>query len=488
MPRLSRDDRFAVAVLILLTLFCYSWFFQGTGWNQNAQFDTIRALVEHHTAEITPYAQNTGDVGRMDGKIFSTKPPGFAGLGVPIYWIATLVERACGIDVETHRAMITNMQITTIALAAFPGAMIVLAIYVLFRRELSIRDSFILAGAMAFGSLVWLYSGVLMVQLAITAAMIWTWVLISDRARAPIAWRMIVTGALLGITNACDYSTAPLTALFIAYLVWRRVGWKNLALVCAGPLIALLAILAFNRWAFGHPFTTAYTIEDPAFKQPGLLFGQFDWPQWIRLYWISYHRMRGLFVCCPMFLVPLISLLAFRNWGSAFTVERIFPILVVLYFVMFELTFLGWTGGWGTGPRYLIGALPFLWLYARPGFVRYRAVSLILILLSVLNMLAVISVQVLQPANESGPPQVWDPISFAWLGFVRGQIALSPDSYNLGMLMGLRGMSSIAPVFAALIFMVVVATMLPSSGNENHLTVGSGSPSATDSRRTTSLS
>ena len=77
-------DRRAMWVLFAGALLVYTYFFGGQGYNQNAQFDAIRAVVERGTFEITAYADPggplmfTGDVYRVNDRIFSNKPPGMA--------------------------------------------------------------------------------------------------------------------------------------------------------------------------------------------------------------------------------------------------------------------------------------------------------------------------------------------------------------------------------------------------------------------------
>lgn len=442
----ARVNRRIAVWLFICCLFAYAYFFQGTGWNQNAHFDTVRAIVERGDFDITDYAANTGDVSRLGERVFSNKPPGLPLLGAPTYWLATNVERPCGVNINSPNIVIANMHLTTIAVSAMPGALIILAIYQLFRREsVPPARAVMLAIALAFGSLIWPYSGVMMSHMIVTASLVWAWLFVSDRS-VPLTRRdVLAAGLLVATAGMSDYFAAPLAGLFFAYLVIRRAGLRDLAIFCIGPVVVGIAVSLMNYRSFGHVLTTTYSFEDSYFKRPGMLFGQFHLPEFERLYWISYHRMRGLFVCCPMFIVPVFSVLAWRP-RLRITVEQIVPLMIVAYFVMFILTFLGWTGGWGVGPRYLIPGLPFLWLYARRGYGRFRAISLIVIALSILTMLTITSVQVLYPANDSGPPTHWDPVSFAWLAFARGQLAKSPSSYNLGMLVGLTGLASLIPL------------------------------------------
>ena len=94
----GRQDRRALILIFCTFTLCYAYFFQGGGYNQNSHFDTVRALVERGTTEITAYADNTGDIGVVKGRVYSNKPPGLAFLGAPLYFVAYRLERGLGLD------------------------------------------------------------------------------------------------------------------------------------------------------------------------------------------------------------------------------------------------------------------------------------------------------------------------------------------------------------------------------------------------------
>ena len=123
----ARRDRRAIWLLATTSFVLYAYFFQGTGWNQNAHFDTVRAFVENGTAEITPFATNTGDVSRIGDRVFSNKPPGLPLAGVPVYWLATRIEGVLGVDFFSPRVVNYNMHLTTAFVSSLPGALIVVA-------------------------------------------------------------------------------------------------------------------------------------------------------------------------------------------------------------------------------------------------------------------------------------------------------------------------------------------------------------------------
>jgi hypothetical protein len=138
--------------------------------------------------------------------------------------------------------------------------------------------------------------------------------------------------------------------------------------------------------------------------------------------------------------------------------EAWLAIAVVAWFLLFQLTFLGWTGGSATGPRYLTPALPFVFFAARRGFERFRRVAAVFIAISIAQMLVVTAVEPLLPANEQGPPQHYDPVGSALANFGTGNVAMREGATNVGLMLGLPARWSVVPAVAVVgLFFVVAA-------------------------------
>ncbi|MGB7160079.1 MAG: hypothetical protein WBD40_18575 [Tepidisphaeraceae bacterium] len=155
----SADTR-ALWAIGLACLFVYAYFYQGPGYNQHAHFATARAIVEHGTFEITPYKESTGDVSYVGGRIYSSKAPGLALLAAPVYFMLYHVERWAGLDVNVLPVWTFNIYVLTVWTTALPTVGLVLAVYVYLRREgLDVRRGLLLAGSLAFGTLLFPYAG-----------------------------------------------------------------------------------------------------------------------------------------------------------------------------------------------------------------------------------------------------------------------------------------------------------------------------------------
>jgi hypothetical protein len=452
-------DRRVLLFLAVVFSVLYGYFYQGGGWNQNCVFDTTRALVEGGTLEITDYADNTGDVSTHEGRIYANKPPGLAFTAVPVYFVLVQLERRLDLDIDAPHVASANAHVLSFWSSGLPAMVLVLGLYWHFRRSgSSRREAFVLAFGFGLGTLGFPYSGALVRHNLVAACLFMAWILIRDREA------FLGAGALLGLAALTEYLTIPLVGLTVVYGFWRsraRAPW-----LLAGPLVAGLVILACNAWAFGGPFQTAYThMQD--FKNEGLLLGMLHWPDLRRLYWLSIHPFRGLLYCCPVFL--LAALAAAKPFQTrTVCLDSVFAVAVFGYFLLFNLCFNGWTGGWGVGPRLLIPGLPFLYIFVRPGWARFPAFSGLVASLSSTIMLATATAILILPGPNFGPPPDDDPVRVVIGEVMHGRVSqsrqsileFSPtrrpteddfwDSYNLGEVAGLRGLASLVPLLAVL--------------------------------------
>src|SRR5512140_1138414 len=105
---LNAGDRRVAAALFLVAFVAYGWFFGGGGWNQNANFDLTRAIVERGTFRIDAYRANTYDVSFNAGHVYANKAPGLSILACIPYAALYAVERAAAVDVDSFAATTFN--------------------------------------------------------------------------------------------------------------------------------------------------------------------------------------------------------------------------------------------------------------------------------------------------------------------------------------------------------------------------------------------
>ena len=449
-PRPSRDARAAwtLAVCCLLT---YGWFYQGPGYNQHSHFATVRALVEHGTFEITRYADMTGDIGRLpDGRVFSNKAPGLALWSVPPYFVLYHVERLLGRDpAGDARLAVFNLYLLTVWGSALPATGCVVAIFYYLRRRsgLNPRAAMLLAAVFGFGTLAFPHSGALMAHNFVALCLFTAWMLLERDTRPAL----VGTSALLGVAVLTEHLTAPVVGLYLLALLLRKPSWRDVTVFCAGPAAAVGIILCYNAVNFGALFTTNHAYTPWSQESPHLLLGALWWPQPIRLYWLTIHPHRGLFYACPVLALAFLFPWGEPRWRQILR-DHLVPLGVIAYFLLFNMSFYGWTGGWGVGPRYLMPSIPFVFVLATFAARRWPKVAAVLALVSVSNMFTVAAVCLMVPAKDGGPPMHLDPIVECYRRLYSWQtIAMHHGSFNLGLKMGMPGLTSLLPPLAVML-------------------------------------
>lgn len=349
----SLDRRIATG-LFVLTFVAYGYFFGGGGWNQNAQFDLTRAIVERHTFAIDAYCSNTGDISVHAGHCYANKAPGLSLIAAVPYALGLRTMWEC-----------------TVAVCAASGALLIVLIFAFARRELDARNALLLALIFAFGTYIWAYSTVFFAH--VPAAML-LFLAFAHRDRP------IMSGAASALAVLCNYAALPAAvAIVVMFLVERRAGIGKL-IAAAAPFA--LFLLAYQRVCFGSPFRTSVEATTPNFKTPGAFLGFLVAPRLAVMPAILISRYRGLFFLSPV--------LVFAFAGAVIMIRRrerlrelACAAAIFATFLLVNMAFNGWHGGSAIGPRYLLAAVPFLALpmmfamrFMRPLWIVLAAVSI----------------------------------------------------------------------------------------------------------------
>ena len=120
----SRRSTRLLSVLVLLGLLLAITLTRlSHGGNEISRFALIEALVDHHqwTLEHSTF-RRTSDVIRIDGKVYSNKPPFLAVLGAGVYFV---VENAFGWRFTTHRELAVYT-VTLFSIGSFTLAFLLL--------------------------------------------------------------------------------------------------------------------------------------------------------------------------------------------------------------------------------------------------------------------------------------------------------------------------------------------------------------------------
>ena len=360
----SLDDRRIASWLALLTFATYAYFFAGGGWNQNAQFDLTRAMVERHTFVIDAYATNSGDVSIAGGHVYVNKAPGLSWLAA-IPYAALYLLKTSRLDVNSALVLTFNAYICTVICVALPGALVPAMLYrVARRRGFDSRWSATVAMATALATQLLPYATLFMVAVPSGALMLF----------ALTSERRMLAGFAAGLAATMNYLCLP--AIAILALTWdassdrsgmeTRLRTRPTLRFLLGALPPVLALASYQYVCFGSPFTSSVARTDPRFLTPNAAFGVLGRPSLEALIGITVSPYRGLFYFAPLLVMAIVGLVLWRDGRERM---RMAIVLISLFFFAFNVCFNGWEGGFGIGARYLVPLIP-LWglalLQARP--------------------------------------------------------------------------------------------------------------------------
>jgi hypothetical protein len=458
------------ACLIAAVLFVsYAYFYQGGGWNQNSRFDLIRAIVEEHTFEIDSYHQNTLDKAHINGHYYSDKSPGLAFLAVPAIYAARQILTAAGVDPKSSAGLVALSYAATMFSVALPSAIAFAGLLVVAVKLGATTESATFA-AMSLGlaTPMWAYATLLWGHaLAGACLLLGFWVILEVQdagTRSRTFLLATLAGLLAGWATLSEYPAAPasaILALLAVALVWNDKA-RLVVASCGIPVgagVCLVILLAYQSKAFGSALRPSYSYYDPGafpWMRHGLL--GITYPRIDVAFKLLFGGRRGLFPIAPVLIAAPFGLRAL--WRSGFRLPAAATAAIAIYYWLFNAAFPAWHGGWSYGPRYMAAGIPLLAVGLAPiwdaASHKRRKVLMALACVSALFTLTAVSTSV-QPVEGVKFPLIQVCIP----SFLRGNLALDRGtfldpvgaqpgpiggSFNLGQLVGLRGLASLIPL------------------------------------------
>ncbi|HEY0705569.1 MAG TPA: hypothetical protein VGG33_02165 [Polyangia bacterium] len=500
----------------LVCLVTYAYFLPAPASNEISRFNLVRAVVEHGRLEVDPFAETTADIAQHGGHVYSDKAPGASFLAVPAYavYLAVLNAKGAPGPAFTRESLMRKLA---------PGAEDRLFLSPAFRLGVYVCNLFtnVVAGAALATLLLWLLLGWGVGQArALFAAVAFAWgsqnfaysvmffghvlaalglfggfVLLEraetarfrDPARAVGATTVmaVAAGFFVGLAVLVELPAALGAAVLVGYAATAPASQSGasprvrrvLAFV-AGMVPGLAALLIYQAAVFGSPFSPGYAhVTDPTFAagmSQGLLGVGAPRPE--ALWGMFFGRQRGLFYLAPVLLLSLVGM----GQGLAVAKTRrpaVVAAAVLGAFVLMNAGYYMWWGGAALGPRHLVPAMPFValgfaWLRppANPAWHRpLTALAMALLVVSVVNVMAAVAVSPLVPWGQDTLadhvyPNLW-----------AGRVALYPGSSNVGMMLGLKGITSLVPLLLiAGLGMWLVVTELRARAGAVRATGGGG--------------
>ncbi len=461
----------AAVLLGTVIFFSYSYFYEGGGWNQNSRFDLLRAIVERHTLQIDAYHENTQDKAHFSGHYYSDKAPGLVFLAMPFALAARPALRIAGVDPESAPGEFALSYLVTEFAVALPAALAGVCLFFLALR-FGCDSTAATFGTllMCLGTPFWAYASLFWAHALVGACLLFAFACalkLGDGTRVDFLWALAL-GLAAGWATVTEYPAAPASAMLAFFALsqaWPRgaaARWRVTAGVGVGAAICLAVLLAYLHGAFGS-FRPSYSYYDPnsfSFMQQQGYMG-LTYPHPDRLLKLLFGCSRGLFFASPVILAAPFGLWWLWKQKSYFAAALVAAAIPTYYF-LFNASFYWWKAGLTFGPRYAGAAIPLLCLglavcWQHCG-ARLRRALIVLSVLSIFLTLMVVSTTSQLAMQDSCPL-----FHSTWPAFWSGQMALNRDSmltateagstgnygaFNLGQLLGLRGLASLFPLLA----------------------------------------
>lgn len=472
MTRLDRRLSWGVFALLLGS---YAYFYQGGGWNENSRMDLVRAIVDDHTVSIDRYHANTGDKALFGEHYYSDKAPGLSFLAAPIYLLVRAIRPLFATE---HDFVVVASYLTTVLTIGIASAALGALVFRAGRRVGATSEGALIAaagyglGSAAFPLSTMFFSHQLSALLLFLAFLLAWEAKGKEPGRTGVAVVLIASAAVL-----VEYPTAPAALGIVLFHVGAKVSRRTVTLLAVAALPVLL-LGAYLFFAFESPVRVGYDLlADPASRAEMHSHGLFGvtYPKIGVLAELLLGRYRGLLPYSPVLLLALPGFAGVLSGHGADEDSRppdaatrhatTVALGVVVYFLLFVSSYAWWEGGASFGSRHLAPMLPFFAMPVALVASRRPRLAFALLVPSIAVMTIVTSVQ--------PKPSDWvkDPFWAQILpNFVHGSLAMtracpaygSPlnplhhpllsrarfDAFNLGMLLGGRGLRSLVPLLA----------------------------------------
>jgi hypothetical protein len=322
--------------------------------NEFTRWLLAASIVENRGIEVSALAPMLGprfeDLSVIDGRTYSNKPPGLALVTLPAYLAARMLHGPPSPD--NLRPVLSAMRVAGATLPVFLLALLFLRI----AREKGISDErrAVVLVALLLATPLFTYSLLLFSHALVAACLFGAWAaLFQFRGKS---WSEVVAGALIGLATVCEYPAIVPGAVLVLASIERRDPARVIRLIAGGIPFALL-LAWYQRAAFGGVFELTYMYEKVESYRAAAREG-IGPPSPARILRLLGDPSKGLFIFSPILLY---GVFAFRDARQALERRAWVALwLVPLAILLFAAGYRNWHGGWTVGPRYIVGAIPFL--------------------------------------------------------------------------------------------------------------------------------
>lgn len=356
----------------------YCYFLQNPfNWNTVPRLALTLSIIENGTLTIDRYKGHTGDLAYYKGSYYTDKAPGMSFMAIPSVAAARLyllneyknVKWVSIFSGLTARFVFLE-QWATITTSGLVAVLTALAIYFLALRMGASTGGAVFA-ALSYGlaTPAWGWATAFFGHVVAGGCLFLGLTAIYFMLGSPACkWRDavlgFVSGALLSWAVVVELPSAPVSAMITVYALYSARRWERdrllrvLISAVAGAILFISPLLLYNYLITGDIFTSlyGYTVYFPEMKEG--FFG-LGYPKPDVLVSLLFSHKYGIFWFSPVLLAifPALYMLWRHSKGLC-----VLTIATALYYLLLNSSYVYWTGGGSTGPRYITPMLPFLCL------------------------------------------------------------------------------------------------------------------------------
>lgn len=443
------------AAVAFLLLYSFPYFAELRSANELPRAYLTQAIVEEGTFAIDTGVERwgtTADVSPAGDHLYSNKAPGSSFLAVPGYLVLKSIK---GSEVQLSE-LVWVARVTTGVVPTFLFLLLFYRFLGRFCPDESVRR--LVVGAYALGTMAMTYSVLFIAhQLSAvciaTAYIICVWVLEDG-----LDWRwMLAAGLAAGAAPLTDYQAAfagiPIAAYVIVRLWQRRKeegasrrNAKVLGAAIAGASIPIAALLLYHDAAFGSPFATGYAASETFAHHHQRGFLGLDEFRFEALVGSMVASDNGLLLFSPILLWAVPGWWWMRKDAAMRWPMRV-TLGVAAIYVLFISSIVMWRGGWQMGPRYITAMLPFCMIPVAVAAARVDGRVVLRGLLVATALVGLVIYGLSCAEYPHFPEKFKNPIYEVTFRL----IADGHAPFNLGRLVGLRGLASLAPYVVVLV-------------------------------------
>lgn len=362
--------RFTGLAVFLAAWLTAGWFHQSRDWNVASRLMLVYALGDRGTVSIDGLQRQTGDLAFKDGHYFCDKAPGFSLLATPSYIAGKAIfgwpDHPTNHDGFAHWP--ADAWVTWFS-SGLASALIALLLFkILTNFSIPQRAAALASILTIWASPMAVYATLAYGHLVASCLMLGAAAIVLTDKRISQK-KSIFIGLLAGFAVLTELAQAPVAvAIGIAAMLGDfkiSHAFQNAIGMIVGALPSALVLFVYNFIAFGSPldmgyfhhttqqFAKVHSADNP------LGLGVPDFSRFMPLFWGEY---RGLFFYAPWIILAPVGwglMIRQKQWKMLWLTLAGF--LVPLWV---NLSYPEWTGGWSTGPRLLLPALPWLGLAA----------------------------------------------------------------------------------------------------------------------------